>query len=56
MLVNSFQIAQHLKRAIGAPVVNEEEFVPEVHPAENPADLGMKFLEGVFLVEEGDDD
>jgi hypothetical protein len=50
------EVAKNLEGAVGAPVVHEDQLVPEVHAAEGGAELLMEILEGLLLVEEGDDD
>ena len=49
------ELARSLAGAVRAPVVDEKDFVAEVHPAESPAELLMEFLERFLLVVEGDD-
>jgi hypothetical protein len=56
VFVRPFQVTKHLKGPVGAPVVDEKEFIPDVHPAEGRAELLVEFLERFLLVVEGDDD
>jgi hypothetical protein len=45
MLVHPFEIAEHLKRAVGAAIIDEEEFVSKVHTPERGAKLLVEFFE-----------
>ena len=56
MFVRSFQVAKDLKRTVGAPVVDEKELVPDVHPAESRAELSVALLERLFFIVKGDHD
>ncbi len=55
MLVHPLEIAEHLKRTVGAAIIDEEEFVPQVQTPERGAQLLVELFERIFLIVERND-
>jgi len=50
-----FEVAQHRERAVRAAVVDVQDLIADVHPAEHRAELGVELFQRVFLIIERND-